>query len=176
MKEIGSLLDAAIARGVGSAAALSIGDAGLEVERMFHGHVQRVPSLGPPIDEASLFDLASLTKPMCTVACVMVLVGDGALDLDAPISRWLPDAASTGTVRHLLGHASGCIAHVEFFRALAVGAHPDRRSELLSLAARTPANPPGITTVYTDLGFIQLGAIVERAAGMPLEQAFVELV
>lgn len=176
VREIGALLDGALARGIGSAAALSIGDAGIEVERMFHGHTSRVPALGPPLDPGALFDLASLTKPMCTVACAMILVGDGALDLDAPIRRWIPEAASTGTVAHLLSHAAGCIAHVEFFRQLAIGDHPDRYGELLSLAARTPANPPGVTSVYTDLGFLQLGAIVERAHGRRLDEVFAELV
>ncbi len=176
VNEIAALLDEALVRGVGSGAAISVGDGGVEVERLFRGHVQRVPELGVEVDEHSLFDLASVTKPMCTVACAMTLVGDGLLDLDAPIRRWIPEAASTGTVRHLLGHASGCVAHVEFFRQLAVGDHPDRRGELLSLAARTPASAPGVSTVYTDLGFIQLGAIVERAAGVPLEQAFAERV
>lgn len=171
-----ALLDDALARGVGSAAALSIGDAGREVARVVRGHQRKVPDLGPAIDDTSRFDLASLTKPMCTVACAMVLAGEGALDLDAPIKRWISTAASTGTVRHLLGHASGCIAHVEFFKALASGPRTDRRGELLALAAQTPANPPGVATVYTDLGFIQLGAIVERAANLPLELAFAELV
>ncbi len=176
VKEIAALLDGALARGIGSAAALSVGDAGVEVERMFHGHAQRVPTLGEEIDHTTLFDLASLTKPMCTVACVMVLAGEGKLDLDTPIAHWIPEAASTGTVRHLLGHASGCIAHVEFFRTLAVGDHPDRYGELISLAARTPANPPGVATVYTDLGFLQLGAIVERVTEKRLDEAFLELV
>lgn len=176
LKEIAALLDDALARGIGSAAALSVGDAGTEVERQFHGHAQRVPALGDPIDHTSLFDLASLTKPMCTVACTMVLVGDGRLDLGAPIQRWIPEAASTGTVRHLLGHASGCIAHVEFFRSLAVGDHPDRYAELIALAAKTPANPPGLATVYTDLGFLQLGAIVERITNKRLDEAFTDLV
>ncbi len=175
VNEVGALLDDALAQGIGSAAALSIGDAGIEVERMFHGHRRRLPGLGPPLDPASLFDLASLTKPMCTVACAMVLAGDGALELDAPIRRWIPEAASTGTVEHLLNHSSGCIAHVEFFKQLAVGAHPDRYGELISLAARTPANPPG-ASVYTDLGFLQLGAIVERIAGKRLDEVFAELV
>jgi CubicO group peptidase (beta-lactamase class C family) len=176
VREIADLLDDALARHIGSAAAVSVGDAGVEIERVVRGHQRRVPDLGPAIDEHTRFDLASLTKPMCTVACAMVLAGDGKLDLEAPIRHWIPDAASTGTVRHLLGHASGCIAHVEFFRSMAVGTHPDRRGELLALAAQTPANPPGVATVYTDLGFIQLGAIIERAAGMPLERAFAELV
>lgn len=176
MREIPALLDEALARGVGSAAALSVGDGGIEVERMFRGHFQRVPSLGAPLDEHARFDLASLTKPMCTVACVMVLAGDGRLDLEMPIRHWFPVAGSTGTVRHLLGHAAGCVAHIEFFKSLAIGDHPNRYSELVALASRTPANPPGISTVYTDLGFLQLGAIVERVTNKPLDEAFAELV
>jgi len=175
MERIARLIDDALARGLGSAAAVSIGDGGREVGRVVRGHVRRVPDLGEPIDDASLFDLASVTKPI-VAACAMVLVGDGKLDLDEPITRWIGNATSTGTVRQLLGHAAGCIAHVEFFRTLRVGSHPDPRGELLALAAAVPANPPGVATVYSDLGYIQLGAIVERAAGMPLERAIAELV
>jgi CubicO group peptidase (beta-lactamase class C family) len=101
----------------------------------------------------------------------MVLVGDGALDLDAPVRRWFPAAATTGTVRHLLGHAAGCAAHVEFFRGLRVGAHADPYGELVALAAAHPAGPPGAATVYSDLGYILLGAILERAADAPLADA-----
>jgi CubicO group peptidase (beta-lactamase class C family) len=107
----------------------------------------------------------------------MVLVGDGRLDLDAPVRRWLPDAATTGTVRQLLGHAAGCAAHVEFFRTLRhAPADVDRRARLVALAEREPAGPPGATAVYSDLGYLMAGAIVERAAGAPLEAAFAELV
>jgi CubicO group peptidase (beta-lactamase class C family) len=174
--EIVALLDAALAAEVGSAAALSIGDGGVEQARVVRGVTRRLPTLGAPADERVPFDLASLTKPMATTALAMVLVGDGVLDLDAPVRRWLPDAATAGTVRHLLGHAAGCAAHVEFFRMLRTGVHPDPYAELIALAAGQPATPPGIVTVYSDLGYLMLGAILERAAGMPLDQAFRSLV
>src|SRR5688572_12142407 len=111
---IASLLDAALYEGLGSAAAVSIGDAGVEVVRIVRGHTRRVPDLGSPIDETAWFDVASLTKPIVTASCAMVLVGEGRLELGQPITRWLPTAVSTGTVRDLLGHAAGCAAHVEF--------------------------------------------------------------
>ena len=164
------------ARGIGSGAALSIGDAGREVERMFRGSTRRLPTPGVPVDTHTWFDVASLTKPMATVASAMVLVGDGALDLDDPVSRWLPAATSTGTVRQLLGHAAGCAAHVEFFKRLRVGVHEDPRAELVAMAASEASSAPGVTAVYSDLGYIMLGAIIERAAGAPLEEAFVSLV
>jgi serine-type D-Ala-D-Ala carboxypeptidase len=181
--DLAALLDAALAAGVGSAMALSIGDGGVEQERLVRGRVCRLPAPGPAIDERTPFDLASLTKPMATAGLAMVLAGDGALDLDAPVRRWLADAATTGTVRQLLGHAAGCAAHVEFFRELrtsggAAAGSPrelrtaDPRGELIARAARHPAGPPGVAALYSDLGYLVLGAIVERAAGMALDDAF----
>ncbi len=173
---IAMLVDELFARGVGSAAALSIGDAGREVERMFRGSTRRLPTPGTPVDAHTWFDVASLTKPLATVASAMVLVGEGRLDLDAPVQRWVPEAATSGTVRQLLGHGAGCAAHVEFFKRLRVGVHPDPRAELVAMAATEPATAPGTAAVYSDLGYIMLGAIVERAAGEPLERAFATLV
>jgi serine-type D-Ala-D-Ala carboxypeptidase len=168
--ELATLLDAALAAGVGSAAALSIGDDGREQLRVRLGTTRRLPSPGPPIDDATRFDVASLTKPMATAAIAMVLVGDGALDLEAPVRRWFPEAATAGTVRQLLGHAAGCAAHVEFFRALRVGAH--RPGALIDMAARYPAGPSGVTALYSDLGYVLAGAIVERVSGLALDAAF----
>ena len=110
--QIAALLDDALSGGLGSAVALSIGDAGVEQERLVRGATRRVPDAGVPVDERAAFDLASLTKPMATAALAMVLAGDAVLDLDAPVRRWLPDAATTGTVRQLLGHAAGCAAQI----------------------------------------------------------------
>jgi CubicO group peptidase (beta-lactamase class C family) len=170
--DIAALLDAALAAELGSAIALSIGDAGVEQDRWVRGWTRRVPTRGVPIDDHTRFDLASLTKPMATAALAMVLAGDGALDLEAPVRRWFPEAATAGTVRQLLGHAAGCAAHVEFFRTLRSGVHGDPRGELVALAARHPATEPGVTALYSDLGYLLLGAIVERVAGAPLDAAF----
>lgn len=171
------LLDEALAAGVASAAALSVGDQGREVLRVVRGTARRVPDRGPPIDEGTLFDVASLTKPMATAAIAMVLAGERRLDLAAPVRAWLPKAATEGKVAQLLGHAAGCAAHVEFFRELAHLAGADPRATLVERAQRHPlAYAPGTATVYSDLGYLQAGALVEAAAGLPLERAFRELV
>src|SRR6185312_6640564 len=96
MDAIARLLDDALASGLGSAAAISVGDAGVEVLRHVAGHTRRVPDRGEPIT---------------TVAIAMVLVAERALDLDAPVRTYLPTASTTGTVRQLLGHSAGCAAH-----------------------------------------------------------------
>lgn len=171
-----SLVDEMFARGVGSGAALSIGDGGREVERMFRGSTRRVPTPGEPVTADTWWDVASLTKPIVTVASAMVLAGEGRLDLDAPIQELLPAAASRGTVLQLIGHAAGCAAHVEFFKQLRAAPPADPRAALVAMASAVPAIEPGTTVTYSDLGYIMLGAIVERAAGLPLEQAYEELV
>jgi CubicO group peptidase (beta-lactamase class C family) len=175
VERIAALLDDALAHGLGSAAAISVGDGGREVGRVVRGHARRLPDLGAPIDDATWFDLASVTKPMVAAAAA-VLVGEGRLALGDPIRRWIPTAASAGTVADLLAHAAGCVAHIEFFRTLARGGISDPRTELVRLAAREPAGSPNVAELYSDLGFIMLGAIVERAADALLEDAFAELV
>nr|MBA3501947.1 beta-lactamase family protein [Deltaproteobacteria bacterium] len=151
--EIADLVDDALGQGLGSAAAVSVGEGGREVLRLVRGRTRRIPDPGSAIDERAWFDVASLTKPIVSAACAMVLVGEGRLDLDDPIRSWLPAAASTGTVRQLLGHAAGCSAHVEFFRTLRDGV-ADPRRELVERATREPAQPPGITALYSDLGYL----------------------
>lgn len=171
-----ALVDDALAGGLGSAAAVSVGDGGHEVYRYRAGTVRRVPDRGPALDETSRFDLASVTKPMATVAIAMVLVAERRLDLDAPVRAYLPAAATTGSVRQLLGHSAGCAAHVEFFRYLRAARPADPRAVLVDRATREPCGAAGVAAVYSDLGFIQLGALLERAGNQPLEQLFAQLV
>lgn len=171
---IAQLVDDAVAAGLGSAAAVSIGDGGCEIRRIVRGHSRRIPDLGAPIDESTLFDLSSLTKPMATTALAMVLVGERRLDLDAPIRRWFGAAASPGTVRHALGHAAGFAAHVDFYQQMRAVPPVDPRRELIARAIAHPVDR--MAPVYSDLGFMALGAIIERVADMPLEDAFADLI
>jgi CubicO group peptidase (beta-lactamase class C family) len=176
MERIARLLDEALAHGLGSGAAVSVGDGGHEVFRYAAGTVRTHPDRGLAVDERTPFDLASVTKPMATVAIAMVLVAEGRLDLDAPVRHYLPAATTTGTVRQLLGHSAGCAAHVEFFRALRAAPPADPRATLIDRAQREPCSPAGAAAVYSDRGFIQGGAVLERAANAPLETLFASLV
>lgn len=171
---IAQLVDEALTAGLGSAAAVSVGVDGRETIRIIRGHVRRVPDLGAPIEDSSLFDLSSLTKPMATTALAMVLVGERRMDLDAPIRRWFGHATTGATVRQALGHAAGYPAHIEFFRQLRSEQLADPRRELVTRAVRHPV--AGVAPVYSDLGFIVLGAIIERVADQPLEDAFADFI
>jgi CubicO group peptidase (beta-lactamase class C family) len=178
---LAAVLDEAVAGGLGSAAAVSVGDASGERLRHCCGALWRVPTPGPAVDEAAWFDLASLTKPMVTAALAMVLVDRGRLALDEPVRRWLPDAATPGTVAELLGHAAGCAAHVKFFEepeVLALAAEPRRARQQILRRARTHplVGVPGKDTLYSDLGYMMLGELLERAAGDELARLHAELV
>jgi CubicO group peptidase (beta-lactamase class C family) len=180
MDRILRLIDDALAAGLGSAAAVSVGDGGAEVFRLVRGYVRRVPDRGGAIDAHTPFDLASVSKVVATATIAAQLAGEGALDVGAPVRAWFPEAATAGTVRDLLDHRAGCAAHVEFFRALR-GARPERSYEtLVERAATEPCDEPVVVAsdgwrargVYSDLGFILLGAILERAGGAPLDELF----
>jgi CubicO group peptidase (beta-lactamase class C family) len=114
------------------------------------------------------YDLASLTKVVCTVPLVMALAERGALDLDDPVSRWLvgfPNASVT--LRQLLTHSSGLPAHREFYR---LPGGPEAIRAAVYAEAATQLTPG--TVVYSDLGFMLLGWAVEQCAGAPLDALF----
>jgi len=176
-----ALLDDAIARGICSAAAVAVGDRGREIFVYAAGTTRRVPTPGTPIDERAVFDLASVTKVMATGAVAIALTSRGRLDLDAPVRTLVQDPIDARvTVRHLLGHAGGLPAHVKFYERLWAGdlaGQPDPRRALVHLATTHPLErAPGVAAVYSDLGFITLGAALEGAGGAPLEVLFRDLV
>jgi len=178
--ELDRLLADAIARGVCSAAAVAVGDAGREVLRLGRGLTRTVPDPGAPCDADAIYDLASLTKPIATAAIAMTLVGAGALDPGAGARRWLAPLDERITVAHLLGHAGGLTPHVKLYERLRAGdlaGQPSPRTALVQLAATHPLDAaPGERAAYSDLGYIALGAVLEAAGGAPLERLFADRV
>jgi CubicO group peptidase (beta-lactamase class C family) len=130
------------------------------------GHRQIVPEVEGLTTDV-VYDLASLTKAVVTSLLVMRGVGSGIWALDDPIGKYLPSMAAQPavTLRRTLAHAGGFAAHRSFFEqvikdgvALAEG-----RERIIALAAAEPlAYHPGTRSLYSDLGFILLGDLVER--------------
>jgi len=124
-----------------------------------------------PMQTDTIFDLASVTKTFTAVA-VMRLVEQGKLELDTPAARYLPEFAANGkqdiTLRQLLTHTSGLPAGF-------TGDKPRSTPEELMqvLYAQELAAPPGQRYIYSDLGLITLGKIVEKVSGVTLDR-FVE--
>lgn len=121
----------------------------------------------------TLYDLASLTKVVGTTTAAMMLDERGRLPLDAPVARYVPEfaaglqaeAKSKVLVRHLLSHSSGLPGYIRFFLEVKT------RPELLERVYSTPLEyEPGTRTVYSDLGMILLGEVIERASGQRLDQ------
>lgn len=118
--------------------------------------------------EDTIFDAASLTKVIATAPAVMLLVERGRLDVDAPVSRYLPEFAANGkerlTVRQLLTHTSGLPPGLSRADAWSGYAEGIRRA-----CAEPLADPPGTRHRYSDVNFIVLGEIVRRVGGEPLD-------
>ncbi|GAA1292853.1 serine hydrolase domain-containing protein [Saccharothrix xinjiangensis] len=133
-----------------------------------------------PMRRDTLFRIASMTKPI-TAAAAVLLAEEGALDLDEPVDRLLPELAGRGiTARHLLtlrlGFGLAFEPSPEWDRAVALGlalgppkpASPHGPDEWLRrFASVPPMRPPGERWMY-DAGFAVLGVLVARAGGRPL--------
>jgi len=123
----------------------------------------------PTPDANTLWDMASLTKAVGMTSAMMLLTEAGKVDLDAPVQRYLGEFRGPNkervTVRHLLTHSSGLPAWRPLYKETM---NPD---EARALAVATALDTlPGIRMVYSDLGAIILGQIVERVSGERLDQ------
>ena len=111
----------------------------------------------------TIFDLASLTKVIATTTLVMRAIDAGRLRLDDPVARWLADwrgiDRESVTVQDLLTHSSGLSAYLPFFRDLT-----GRQEFQPAICALPLEYPPRSQSVYSDLGFILLGFILEEVA------------
>lgn len=166
--------DAAVERFV---AERQLPGATLWIEQLGHGSHHRafgqraVEPVPEVLDEATVFDAASLTKPVVTATLVQRLRERGQLDIDAPLQRYLPGCGGADkaaiTLRHLLTHTSGLPASLPGNGAgnWAGAAAAERIGCGLTLTA-----PPGTLFRYSDVNFILLGRIVEQASGQPLAQ------
>jgi CubicO group peptidase (beta-lactamase class C family) len=123
-----------------------------------------------PVTPETVYDMASLTKVIGLTTACMMLVGEGKLDLDAPVQRYVPAFRGGGpnkervTIRHLLTHSSGLPA----WRPLYI--ETTTRATAFALADTTALlRQPGDTFVYSDLGAIVLTQAVEAITGQRLD-------
>lgn len=131
----------------------------------------------------TIFDLASLTKPIATTTAVMLLVNDGAVALDDPVSKHLPVFSERDkdgvTVRHLLTHSAGLKPLRKFHEELIererkkgdrwIGTPQAREFVIERVLKSGLVHEPGKAAVYGDLDFIALGALVEAVAHQSLD-------
>jgi beta-N-acetylhexosaminidase len=115
-----------------------------------------------------IYDVASLTKPVVTTTAIMKLYSEGRLDVTDPVHKYI-DEYSNGekrdiTIEHLLLHTSGLPAFREYVNELKT------RDEIVNAVRNEPLiHAPGEEYVYSDLGFILLGEIVEEISGVRID-------
>lgn len=156
-------LHKALARAVAAAkapgAVAFVGQAG---ETLFHEATgfQQLTPVQQPATIDTVYDLASLTKVIATTSAIMLLRDRGILDLDQPVSDFIPlPQFQVFTLRHLLTHTSGLPALKPLYRIV------NSLDEMVQRISFIPLeSPPGLRHQYSDLGFVLLGKVVELAA------------
>ena len=152
MREVIELLDRGVRDGVFPAAQLLVAN---------EGRVVLYEAAGTATTSTP-FDLASLTKPLATTLLGMNLHQRGVLDLDAPVPQ-----RTEVTARQLLSHSAGFPAHRKYWEDPSA----KTRDDFFGLAAKEPLEyPPGTKSVYSDVGFLVLGALVEQLGGARLDE------
>jgi CubicO group peptidase (beta-lactamase class C family) len=132
------------------------------------GRLTWSPRSRKPVPDSTLWDVASLTKVVATTGVAARFVDRGLLDLDAPVSRYLPAFAGGDrplvTVQMLLNHTSGLPAFISLWQVTAVPGDAIAR-----ICIEPLRRPPGSAAEYSDLNAILLGAVLEVVGGAPLD-------
>jgi CubicO group peptidase (beta-lactamase class C family) len=167
--ELPRVVASGVRRGVFPGAVVVMGTRDSIVFAGGFGHFTWSPNSAVPSPDSTLYDVASLTKVLATTPAIMRLVERGLVELDAPVSRYLPDFTGAGkaavTVRHLLVHTSGLRAflRLDTLARDAAGARRVVMSEPLRW-------PPGRRVEYSDLNAMLLGWVVESVSGESLDR------
>ncbi len=185
VEKIRQVLRDAITAGVTPGASAIVVRRGRIVLEEGFGH-QAWEESSPEVTPETIYDLASLTKVVGTTTLVMMLVEDGLLDIELPVSAYLPeflDRAPTEeerlrreqvTVTDLLTHSSGLPAWFQFYlefdpEAKGLPLPEARRLVLDRILAAESDYELRTRTVYSDNGLLLLGEIIERTSGVGLD-------
>jgi uncharacterized protein YbbC (DUF1343 family) len=140
---------------------------GRVVYRRALGH-RAVQPQQAPMTLDTMFDLASLTKVVATATSVMILAERGLIRLGDRVSRYIPEFGRNGkesvTIEHLLTHRAGFVPDNDIVDYQQGPAEAMQRIYSLS-----PIYEPGTRFVYSDVGFIVLGELVQRVSGQRLD-------
>ena len=168
LAEADRIVEAAVRDGAFPGAVLAVGRRGMLVRLRAFGRFTHDPA-APEVTIDTVYDLASLTKVIATTTVAMTLVDQGRLDLDARVSEIVPGfrgGSRDGVrVRQLLTHTGGLLWWAPLYEELrGPEAYLERILEM-------PLDyEPGTKTIYSDLGLILLGNVLERLTGAPLDE------
>nr|WP_083654344.1 serine hydrolase domain-containing protein [Mycobacterium sp. GA-1841] len=177
------LVDDAIAAHRLPGAVIQIGHAGHIVFRQAFGSrklpgepgLDGVPAPAEPMTEDTIFDLASLSKSIATTTAFMQLYDQGKVQLDEPVQTYLPDFNPTGdprraqvTIRMVLTHTSGIAGDLSLDGPWGLD-KADKAEGIHRALGAWVVFEPGEQFHYSDIGFILIGAIIEKITGQTLD-------
>lgn len=180
---VSALVDHAIAQHRLPGAVVQIGHAGTVVFRQAFGvrklagepGLDGVPAPAEPMTVDTVFDLASLTKSLATATAIMALYEQGRVQLDEPVQTYLPDfnplddpRRARVTLRLLLTHTSGIAGDLSLDGPWGL-ARADKAEGVRRALAAHVVFEPGQLFHYSDIGFILVGAIVEKLTGQSID-------
>jgi CubicO group peptidase (beta-lactamase class C family) len=169
--EVDATVQAGISRGIYPGAVVVIGRRDSLLYARGYGHFTWNRNSRTPDPDSTLWDIASITKVMGTASAVMRLVDAGLVNLNAPVSQYLPQFSGglkdQIRVRMLLDHTSGLRSYAPLFKEART-----RAQAVQLLYAERPNRRPGDLAVYSDINAMLLGLLVENVSRMPLD-AFV---
>ena len=183
LERAAEVIEQAVAAGAFPGAVLLVGRGDEVVYHEAFGHRSLEPSR-TPMTRDIVFDLSSLTKALVTTTAIMMLVREGKLRLDDRVTRFIPNFGVHGkthvTLRHLLAHCSGLPAWKPYYKDVAKaerrgamrfgGLRGARTMVLEAIHRERPEYPLGAKAVYSDLGFLLLGELVELVSHQPLDR------
>jgi uncharacterized protein YbbC (DUF1343 family)/CubicO group peptidase (beta-lactamase class C family) len=168
LRRIDGAVDRAIERGQVPGAVVLVGRRGFIAYARAAGRRAVRPN-PEPMTRDTVFDMASLTKPVATATSVMILIEEGKLRLSDRLGRLLPEFDNHGkgaiTVDQLLRHRAGLIPDDPI-----LDYEHGPETAWKKLADLDLVGPPGEQFRYSDVGFLILGRIVERIGGKPVDE------
>ncbi|MFO8240784.1 MAG: serine hydrolase domain-containing protein [Dissulfuribacterales bacterium] len=179
VRRLDRLFEKALKSGVFPGASLIVANGGEVVLEATWGGVTHVP-WSARVSPITVYDLASLTKPLAVTLSVMALIEKGKLQLDDTLDSILSEVPLDKiqiSIRHLLGHTSGLPACRPFYKELIHVVRDFRPLEMKKMLLAEPLiSAPETHAEYSDLGFMLLGWVIERVTGKCLADASQELV
>ena len=173
---IGAAFQQAVDEGVFPGAVVAVRVNGRIVYQDGFGYVGQSP-VDVPVSVDTVYDLASLTKVLATTSAILLLVQQGALQLEDRVETMLKECRGTAIgqaqIRHLLSHSSGLPDWKPLYKAIGeqdkampglLGSAKAREVILHTIAQQHLNHPIGTHAEYSDLGFMLLGFIIERTS------------
>lgn len=164
---VDSLMEKAIEDSVFPGAVLLVAKDGSVIYKKAYGHfTYELNSRRTSVN--SIYDLASLTKVIATTTAAMICYDRGLIDLEAPVINYMPEFGQNGkeniTIKNLLLHNSGLAAWRSFYKFCKT-----ENDVIKSICEDSLEYEPGSKTLYSDLGIIILGKVIERVTNQKLD-------